>query len=134
MSIGRHKDLQFYEMKYRLAMSHSWSGEIEHKHSHTLELDITAHARNSQFVEFQKMEQILKRVLDKYQQKYLNDFEIFNSDVSIENIGEVFFRELDEAYMDSEWDLYRLRIGETPLRVYEISKMISADVLNVSNF
>ena len=51
---------------------------------------------------------------------YLNEMEEFHEDTSIENITEVFYEKLSQAFANEGWNLTKIEVGENPLRVYII--------------
>ncbi len=89
-------------------------------HHHVIEVEVYARPESDEFVEFSDMDKLLCQVLDKYQNKYLNECEEFNGNTTMEGIGELFYRKLDEAFRASGRKIVRLSISETPLRTYSI--------------
>ena len=65
-------------------------------------------------------EQSAKEVLDIYRNKFLNEFEEFGNNTTIENVGEVLFKKLYPLFKEKHRDIIRFEISETPLRVYAI--------------
>lgn len=110
--------MRFYVMKYRLPMSHSSSGHAENGHHHVLEVTVQARtAEEEGIAEAGDMERVLRQCLDGYRNQYLNGMEEFGGDASIENITEVFYRRIVEAYSSNGWTLTKVEVGENPLRV-----------------
>ena len=112
--------MKYYELKYRLPMSHSSSSDRTKMHHHVLEITIYAETGQQDFVEFQDMDQVLSGCLDVYRNQYLNDMEEFHGDTSIENMTEVFYRKIFEQFVKKNWKLTKIEVGENPLRVYII--------------
>ncbi len=112
--------MKYHRLKYRLSMEHSFDGQLKNKHHHLIEIEIVVRRISDEFMEFNDMDSILKRELDTYQYKYLNEFSEFEGDTSIEHLGEVFYYKLKTALEKQQWKLARFEISETPLRVYAI--------------
>ena len=112
--------MKYYELKYRLPMSHSSSSDRTKMHHHVLEITIYAETGQQDFVEFQDMDQVLGGCLAVYRNQYLNDMEEFHGDTSIENMTEVFYRKIFEQFVKKNWKLTKIEVGENPLRVYII--------------
>ncbi len=108
-----------YQLSFFFSISHSLDNRKEHAHQHTIELSTFLHT-TGQFESFQSMEDIVQKTLQNYQNQYLNELSQFQSDASIERLGEVLYQELLKKLENYHMYLYRLEIGETPLRVYAI--------------
>ncbi len=72
-------------------------------------------------MDYNKVERQLLDCLTPYQESYLNDMEVFAGDTTIENVGEVICREINDRAMQMGINLYRFEIAETPLRSYVIT-------------
>ena len=70
---------------------------------------------------YSKVERTLLDCMEPYQESYLNDMEVFAGDTTIENVGEVICREINERAREMGINLYRFEIAETPLRSYIIT-------------
>lgn len=112
--------MKYYVLKYRLPMSHSSTMQKENSHYHVIEITVQAEYDQQTFIEFQDMERVLNQCLDPYKNQYLNEMEEFDEDTSIENIAEVFYEKLSQAFANEGWNLTKIEVGENPLRVYII--------------
>ncbi len=101
-------------------MQHSFDGLIEHKHHHVIEIEMIIRSDDSDFVEFKQLEEIVYGTLKPYQNQYLNEFDEFKGNTTIENIGEVLFKKFDIVLNKEKLIICRFEISETPLRVYAI--------------
>ena len=113
---------KYYRLKYRLAISHSADNNIDHEHSHVLEIEAYTFPMMENFQEFNDIEKHVDTCLSRFQNQYLNDLPEFHGDASLENTGEVLFPLLRQTLMQNSWDLRRFEISETPLRVYIITQ------------
>ncbi len=113
--------MKYYCLKYRLNITHSRNNVKQDAHGHVFEIEIFLETPNADFFEFSDMEYYMDRALQTYQHKYLNDMEVFEGNTSVENVGEVVWKELMKCYEDTPWKLERMEISENPLRVYAIS-------------
>lgn len=113
---------KYYRLKYRLTIRHSADNNIDHEHSHVLEIEAYTFPMMENFQEFNNIEKHVDDCLSRYQNKYLNDLPEFQKDASLENTGEVLFPLLRAQLKENGWDLRRFEISETPLRVYIITQ------------
>lgn len=113
--------MNYYCLKYRLNITHSRNNVKQDAHGHVFEIEIFLETSKAHFFEFSDMEFYMEQALQPYQHKYLNEMEIFEGNTSLENVGEVVWKELLKSYADTPLELERMEISETPLRVYAIS-------------
>jgi|GEM_PF-1095324 len=111
-----------FRYKYRLPMDHSFDGDITKKHHHVIEIAVEFSSMKGirRNVRMRDIEENISYILGGYRNQYINDFPEFNGDSTIENMGEVIFRQLYKYFEETDWDLDRFEISETPLRVYAI--------------
>ena len=109
-----------YKLKTFVAIQHSFDGNEENRHVHTIEINCAVKT-SDEIIDYQLAEGILQQCLSKYENQYLNDFECFKDDATIEHFGEVVCMEIDEALKTYNYSMNRFEIGETPLRVYVIT-------------
>ena len=113
-----------YCSHFFLEMSHSFDGDRKKEHNHTLEILCFVELDTSggfDVMDYNKVERQLLDCLAPYQESYLNDMEVFAGDTTIENVGEVICREINDRAMQMGINLYRFEIAETPLRSYVIT-------------
>ncbi len=117
-----------FRYKYRLPIDHSFDGSIEKKHHHVIEVSVEFSSLKGakRVVRMRDIEDIISNILDTYRNRFINDFPEFGGDSTVENMGEVIFHKLYEAFKETEWDIDRFEISETPLRVYAIVADYSA--------
>lgn len=113
--------MRYYCLKYRLNITHSKNNIRQDAHGHVFEIEIFLETPDASFFGFADMEFYMNRALDPYQQKYLNELDVLSGDASLENVGEVVWKELMNSYAETPLKLERMEISETPLRVYAIS-------------
>ena len=111
--------MKAYHIKYRLNMSHSADNDIRHRHKHILDIEMYVTTSTS-FQEFRSIEKNMSEVLNRYQNRYLNDLPEFGADASLEHTGEAIYTMLCEEVEKHSWHICCFEISETPLRVYII--------------
>lgn len=113
--------MRTYVFKQYIHILHSANNFREDAHSHTLHV-FTYFASDEQQDNafFSHVEKKLRAYFDTYDGKYLNEEPSFFQNATIENIGEVFFTQLAEAFQADGQQLLRLEVRETPLRSYAI--------------
>ena len=124
--MGTQKELSdSYCFRYYMPITHSADDQKEHTHSHTLEIAVYIrllsgfHGRNLE--KFGEIEQFSQAVLRRYHGQYLNDLPEFGGDASIEHIGDVLYRIMEQQLLREQLLVERLEIGENPLRLYVVS-------------
>lgn len=113
-----------YKYKFYLNMNHSVeiNGKIGAIHSHTWEICIGMAVEENVFVSFSEIEKCVTSVLDRYQDKYMNNLPPFNViNPTLENVGDYFFEYLRKELWERGWMLLILELSETPSRVYQVS-------------
>jgi len=100
-------------------------------HAHTWYLSIYVQYHDD-FSLVNQAEEILKQVLDPYQNQYLNSLAPFDQiDPTLENIGEQLFRQLEQVLQGHQIKIQRLEISETPVRIYVVdAKTLSPENKN----
>lgn len=101
-------------------MSHSVTGSIEDAHSHVIEIEFLIRAEKEDFLSFSSMDRLLQDNLSRYQNKYLNEFDEFDGQVTMEGICETLYKTMEGKFADAGWLIMRLSVSETPLRTYSI--------------
>ncbi len=115
-----------YKYKFYLNLNHSIrinqkQGEI---HPHTWEIVVDIATSDTQFKEFSQIEKKLEQLLDKYQDKYINNITPFHVvNPTIENAAEVFSEEIRKSIEEAGWILLTFEISETPSRTYIINML-----------
>lgn len=109
-----------YKLKSFVAIQHSFDGNRDNSHVHTVEINCTIKTAE-EIIDYPMTENIIASCISKYENKYLNDFEDFSEDATIEHFGEVLCSEIDDELDANGYSMNRFEIGETPLRVYVIT-------------
>ena len=110
-----------YKLKQFLAIQHSFDGNTENIHAHTIAINCSIKAYTEDIIDYRKVENVIKKCIDKYENKYLNDLPEFKDSATIEKLGEVLCFEIDDELKKTGYEMDRFEIGETPLRVYVIT-------------
>jgi 6-pyruvoyl tetrahydropterin synthase-like protein len=109
-----------YKLKSFVAIQHSFDGKKENSHVHTVEINCTIKTMED-IIDYKMAEGLIESCIHKYENKYLNDFDDFREDATIEHFGEVLCGEIDDELSQNGYSMNRFEIGETPLRVYVIT-------------
>lgn len=117
-----------YKYKFYLNMNHSvmMEGNRGQIHSHTWEIAMGIAMSDHGMVRFSDIEKRVNTLLDKYQDKYLNDITPFNViNPTLENVCDYLFRQVSKEIGESGWMLLNMEMSETPTRVYQVSELDS---------
>ncbi len=76
---------------------------------------------SEEIIDYKHVEKLIRQCIEKYENKYLNDFDSMRDNSTIEHFGEVLCSEIDEVLIKGGYKMTRFEIGETPLRVYAIT-------------
>lgn len=120
--------MTYYQYKYKfyLNLNHSITinGKRGEVHPHTWELMVDIVTTDEKFREFSQIEKKLEQLLEKYQDKYINNIEPFQEiNPTIENAGDVFAEEIRKSIAEEGWQLLTFEISETPSRTYIINML-----------
>lgn len=113
-----------YRFKFYLNASHAIyiHGVIGDKHPHTWEIKIDTIKQQGEFIKFEEVENSVDKFLEQYQNKFLNNFEPFDSiNPTLENITDYFLKRMQEVLNPYGWYVFSIEISETPTRSYIIS-------------
>ena len=113
-----------YKYKFYLNMNHSvkMEGKMGDIHSHTWEISMGIAMGDVEFVRFSDIEKKVNMLLDKYQDKYLNEmapFDVMNP--TLENVCDYLYELVSKELKESGWMLLIMEMSETPSRVYQVS-------------
>ncbi len=117
MSIVEQKK---YKIKSFIAIQHSFDGNVENIHAHTVEINCSIKT-DLDMIDYRLVEHTIQECIDKYENKYLNDMDKFKDSATIERLGEVLCYEIDNKLKPIGYEMDRFEIGETPLRLYVIT-------------
>lgn len=115
-----------YKYKFYLNANHSIViddrvGEI---HPHTWEIVMDALKVVEGFVQFSEVENTVEGFLSKYQDKYINDVDPFDTvNPTLENLCEYINIALGELLLEKGWLILRIEMSETPARSYIIDRV-----------
>ncbi|MBC7766230.1 MAG: 6-carboxytetrahydropterin synthase, partial [Hyphomonadaceae bacterium] len=114
-----------YRFKFYLNAMHSV--KINNKnstvHPHTWEIVLYITKINEDvFVQFTEIEKKIELFLSIYEGQYLNDISPFDLlSPTLENIGDVFARQVINMLRNNAWEMRQLEISENPSRTYIIA-------------
>jgi len=117
---------------------HSTDDQYDHRHSHSVEIITYVESDRAEGEAFDTIEGFTRDYLTYFDQKYLNDLPEFSTVIgteigahtdqsmrtraTIEQLGHVIFEGLQEKLQRHNLILRQLMIGETPLRMYTLSR------------
>ncbi len=109
---------------------HSTDDQYDHRHSHSVEIITYVESDRAEGEAFDSIEGFTRDYLAYFDQKYLNDLPEFKADrdqtsknkATIEQVGHVIFEGLQDKLQMHDLNLRQLMIGETPLRMYTLSR------------
>lgn len=113
-----------YEFKFYLNANHAIqiNGKLGQIHPHTWEISIVAVKLSDNFVMFGQVENLIDKMIDRYQDTLLNEIQPFDTiNPTLENICEVFKDKIRTMLVDSGWELLQIEVSETPARSYVIN-------------
>lgn len=117
-----------YKFKFYLNMNHyiiidGKPGEI---HPHTWEIIISVVSGRDEITPFVSIERKMEEIMERYQDKLLNECEPFNTVVpTVENAAKYFFRFIQDHMIQEGWVLMMLELSETPTRSYIINALVN---------
>lgn len=124
------KTYKQYKFKFYLNMNHfimnnGMPGEV---HPHTWEIMISVVSDNNEMTPFFNIEHKMDELMNRFQDKLLNDCEPFDRIVpTVENAARYFFHIIQDAIMKEGWILLMLELSETPTRSYVINAILDEE-------
>lgn len=113
-----------YKFNFYLNATHAiyFKGNCGTPHPHTWEITIHTIKLRQEFVQFHDVEETIEALLEKYQNKFLNDFEPFDViNPTLEYITQFLLEQFQEVLKPIGWLIFMIEISETPTRSYVIS-------------
>lgn len=113
-----------FKFNFYLNASHAIyiDGNMGTPHPHTWEIVLHTIKKQNNFVQFKEVEKAIENYLNKYQDKFINDFEPFTTlNPILENITKFLLDEFTALLEPLGWVIFSIEIGETPTRSYIIS-------------
>ena len=114
-------EIKKYRLKTFIYIRHSFDGNREHEHAHTIEINCTISTDVHDMIDYRTVEGSIHKCLGKYENRYLNDIEELGGNSTIEHLGETLCFEIDRELLPLGYKMQRFEIGETPLRIYVIT-------------
>lgn len=115
---------KYYICKYYLNATHSMNSNKEHAHTFTVSFWIEK-PQKDMILSFSEIDKMIGAYIQRFKGKYLNEEPEFMSvSTTLENIGEIFFEEIEKCLEAEDVTLVQVEICENPLRVYSISNRI----------
>lgn len=112
---------KMYQYKFYLDANHyvTFDGKAGELHPHTWEISVVIELIEDNVIPFYKIEEMIKNLLENYQNKKLNDVAPFDRvNPTLENIGDYFTEEISKKVSEKGWELRNFTISETPSRSY----------------
>lgn len=113
-----------YKLSFELHAAHT---NLEYApnqiHYHTFSIVLWLKRKDQNVDTFDDLEKQVKQFLSVYEDQYLGDTDLFrDSDLTVESMGDIFFRELSNLLNNDRFVLLRLDIWDNPVRQYSITK------------
>ena len=113
-----------YKYKFYLNANHSIliNGHQGRVHPHTWEIVLNMAQIKEDFKEISLIEKPIEKILETYQDKYLNDEFPFNKiNPTLENMCEYFKDIFEKELISYDYILLSIEMAETPTRAYIIT-------------
>lgn len=113
-----------YKLSFELHAAH---GNVKDSkadyHFHTFSIVLWLKKLDDNMESFDDMEKRVKVFLEPFENAYLGDHALFEeSDLTVESLGDIFYREMEKLLNDHRFLLLRLDIWENPVRQYSVTK------------
>ena len=128
-----------YKYKFYLNANHAIfiNNVLGQMHPHTWEIMIEMLSTKENFVQFDKVEQSISNLLEKYQDQFLNEVAPFDKiNPTLENIVIYFKQMIEEQIKEYHMVLLSIEISETPSRSYIINSYdeVEEKYLNMNKY
>lgn len=109
----------YHRVRFDINASHSPDGQREHAHPHTFTFELEIGDGYSE----EKTRDIIEDRKARYDMAYLNDCPAFSGTLaSLEDIGNIFFREISREMEEAGMTLLSLSVGDHPTAVYRVRR------------
>ena len=111
--------LQRVKYKFYLDANHSViiNGQQGDIHPHTWEFLIKLKSKNNDFVKFSDIEKVINKILEQYQNRYINEVIPFNDlNPTSENMATYFKNIIEDKMKTMQWELLSMELSEAPNR------------------
>lgn len=123
-----------YRFSFYLNATHAIyiDGKLGAAHPHTWEIILHTVNGSDGFVMFNDVEKKIEGFLEKYQNKFINDFSPFNTlNPTLEHITRFLLERLQKVLDPMGWLIFTIEVSETPARSYVISTVENNQVYNL---
>lgn len=103
-------------------------------HAHTFRVGMYVIKKQDANPVFLNNERMIREYFDQYQGIRLNELQIFKDIVpTLENMGEIFYKELQPLFETSGMHLVSLEIGDSPLSTYYVGeRLLLGSIFNMN--
>ena len=103
-------------------------------HAHTFRVGMYAVKKQDANPVFLSNERMLREYFNKYQGIRLNELQIFKDVVpTLENMGEIFYKELTSLFEKNGMRLISLEIGDSPVSTYYVGeRLLLGSIFNLN--
>lgn len=110
---------EYHRVRFDLNASHSPDGTREHRHPHTFTFGLTIGRGYSE----NEMQDVVESWKARYEMTCLNEQKAFQGTrATLEDIGNIFFRELSREMKQRGMELLELAVGDHPTAVYAVHR------------
>ena len=121
--VGNAFKFKFYLNSMHAVLFNDKSSAI---HKHTWEVSLNLREKIVEFSEFNKIEKKINDYLTTFNDKVLNDIDPFTKlNPTMENMGFVFYEDINLLIDGSNYILETLEISENPTRTYIVNKIMN---------
>ncbi len=103
-------------------------------HAHTFRVGMYVIEKQEEYPVFLSSEKMLDEYFSQYQGIRLNELEAFRDIVpTLENMGEIFYRDLKPVFAENGMQLLMLELGDSPVSTYAIGeKLLLGNAFNLA--
>lgn len=128
-----------YKYKFYLNANHAIfiNNVLGQMHPHTWEIMIEVLNTKENFVQFDRVETVISKIFERYQDQFINTIEPFNKvNPTLENMVYHFKKMIEEQIKEYYMILLSIEISETPSRSYIINSFDEVEVnyLNMNKY
>lgn len=127
--------MDYYICKYHINAKHSRNNSRENIHGHTFNISVYIGKHNEpEDFDINAADKLAKDYFEGFSGKYLNAMDVFEDGrADIEDIAEVFFRELKKLFKDTTYTIYQVDVSDNLLYKYQVSDQILLPIINLEN-
>ena len=115
-----------YKIKYKFNARHNIkNNDIEDAHVHTFCINFYVEFKDKGMINMSYFQELIQKYFSKYNGKFINELEPFSTlclPTTIENMAQIFYKDLKPMFLKNDIELLSLDLGDSPFGLFSLSE------------